>query len=74
MNIIQDQLASLWLLTPIGALVIVGLAALLVTGVPARIVHVIGNAGWRRQAARQRRVERRGAAAVENAESARMAT
>ncbi len=74
MNIIQDQLASLWLLTPIAALVIVGLAALLVTGIPIRIVEVIDNAGWRRRAAKQRRVERSGDAAVESAESARMAT
>jgi len=73
MDIIQDQLASFWLLSPIGAAIFVGLIALFLTGVPARILEVIEDAGRRVRVARQRRAVRSDAAvASESAGSGRM--
>jgi hypothetical protein len=73
MDIIQDQLASFWLLSPIGAGIFVGLIALFLTGVPARVLEVIEEVGWRVRVARQRRAVRSDAAvASESSGSGRM--
>jgi hypothetical protein len=55
MEIIKDQLASLWLSSPIGVAIVLGLAALLLLGVPARIIDYVEQIGWRRHFARRRR-------------------
>jgi hypothetical protein len=73
MDIIQDQLASFWLLSPIGAVIFVGFTALFLTGLPARILEVIEGVGWRLRVARQRRAARSDAAAAsESAGSGKM--
>lgn len=53
MDIIQDWLASLWLLSPMGAALWVALTALLLMGVPARIIEAVGSIRWRRRPARR---------------------
>ncbi len=73
MDIIQDQLASLWVLSPIGTVVFVALTALLLTGVPARILEVIEDVDYRLRIVRQRRATPSDvAAAGESAPSGRM--
>ena len=62
MEVITDQLASLWLLSPLGVAIVLGMTALLLLGVPARIIDVVEAAGWRRHFA----------GAIERLRSARM--
>lgn len=57
MDIIQGQLTSFWLLSRIGAAVFVGLAVVLLTGIPARTIEVIERFGTRRRIAQHRRAK-----------------
>ncbi len=50
----QDQFASFWVLSPVGAVIFIGLTTLLLTGVPARILEVIEDVGSRLRNPRQR--------------------
>jgi hypothetical protein len=73
MDIIRDQLASLWLASPLGVAIVLVLTIALVTGIAARIIESIDEAGWRlRNAWQQLAAPSDVTAAEEGARSARM--
>jgi len=52
MDTIQDLFSAFWLFSPIGVAILVGLTALLLTGVPARLLEFIQDTRWTTRIAR----------------------